>query len=69
MAFLTTSNIFTKFKDAVVKEKNYLTKDFGTSISKFGADLSSKLKQASSFVSLANTINEVENERGHRTLK
>ncbi|XP_065898869.1 protein unc-13 homolog D-like isoform X2 [Dysidea avara] len=67
MSFLS-SNIFTKFKDAMVRGRNDFN-DFGTSLTNFGANLSSKLKQASSFVSLANTINEVEKERGHRTQK
>ena len=70
--FLASGNIFTKFKDAVVRGTNDFSKDFtdfGASLTNFGANLSSKLKQASSFVSMANTINEVEKERGHRTLK
>jgi len=56
----------------MIRETAYFTKDFtdfGTSVTNFGANLSGKLKQASSFLSMANTINEVEKEREHRKLK
>ena len=64
----SASGIFTKFKDAILKGAGDLP-DFGLCNGEFGAVLSSKLKQASSVVTKANTLNDVENERVHRKVK
>ena len=67
-SLLTSSSIFTKFKDAIFKGAGDLF-DFGTPLGDYGAVLSSKLKLASSVVTKANTLNDVENERVNRKLK
>ncbi|XP_065898872.1 protein unc-13 homolog D-like isoform X2 [Dysidea avara] len=67
-SFFTSSSIFTKFKDAIFKGESDLF-NFGAPLGDYGSVLNSKLKQASSVVTKANTLNDVENERGNRQLK
>ena len=67
-SFFTSSSIFTKFKDAIFKGESDLF-NFGAPLGDYGSVLNSKLKQASSVVTKANTLNDVENERVNRQLK